>query len=55
MVSPINTPGGAILTMLFPLGLFGVIAIWLYLRRNVYPAGVAPAVAETEAEPEAQE
>ena len=31
-VTPDNTPGGAVLTFAFPLGLFIVVAVLLYLR-----------------------
>lgn len=33
----IDTPGGAIFTFVFPLVLFAVVSLWLYLRRNAYP------------------
>jgi hypothetical protein len=53
-VTPDNTPGGAVLTFAFPLGLFIVVAVALYLRfarphrrvpEALAPAQASPAVA----------
>ncbi len=53
-VTPDNTPGGAVLTFAFPLGLFIVVAVLLYLRfsrphRRV-PAAVTGQAAASPAE-----
>jgi hypothetical protein len=47
----IDTPGGAIFTFVFPLALFAVVSLWLYLRRNAYPGPVPVRPPEPDPDP----